>query len=213
MVGSDLLRFQSDQLYIVCDFETCHLNLMDNNWPWQLAWVIGDNKRVLERHNHYINWGFPLPVSKGAAAATGFKQETVDRLGEDPAKVYELFNQYAADPRYRLVSHNWYGFDAYIKKFYEEQLGLRIDYSYLSRMIDTNCMARAIKMGFKPDRVNLKAWQYKVLDAWQRGVKTSLGVCLEEYSIPFDKGRLHAADYDVEKNWEVWRKQMHQIEV
>ena len=215
-IGSDLLRYNDEQLYMVPDTETCHLNLARDNWIWQFAWVIATNKRIISRHNYYVNWGFPLPVSKGAAMVTGFDQRVIDSQGESPEFVYECVNQYLRDPKYLKVSHNWLGFDSMVERFMAIQLGIKHDYGYLEQVIDTNCVARAIKKGIKPEKSSpreFKKWQMKLVSVHEKGLKTSLGFLLDEYKIEVDKRQLHRADYDVAKNWELWCKQMWEIEI
>lgn len=213
MIGADFLRFNDEQLYLAADLETCSLNLMESNYPWQIAWTVGTNKKIIEHHNHYINWGFPLKVSKGAAMVTGFDQTVIDRMGESPVVVYKLFNQYLLNPKYRLISHNWLGFDSMVRAFWAAEIDHEHDYDYLDRLIDTNCIAKAIKKGIKPDRANFRQWQFKMTSVIEKGLKTSLGVSLDEYKIPVDKSLLHRADYDTPKNLELWWKQMWEIEI
>ncbi len=216
MIGSDLLRYDTDQLYVVMDSETPGLNYLTYGYPWQWAWVVATKDRIISQHNHYVNWGFPLKISKGAQAVTGFDQRVIDRQGERPEDVYRALSAAIRNPNHRVLGHHLYGFDSMIEAFMAQELGYPRDFDYLDHVIDTNCIAKAIKKGFKPDRSSLAAlhsWQWKMVDFRETGLKTSLGKLLDEYQIPTDKARLHKADYDVEQNMILWGKQMWEIEI
>lgn len=213
MIGHDLLRYNKEQLYICWDFETAHLNLASDNFPWQVAWLIATKDRVIEKHNHYINWGDKLKVSDGAARATGFNPLLIKEKGEDPLKIYNKFNKDLRNPEYLILGQNLLNFDVYVEKIWATELGLSHDWSYLTRLIDTNALAKAIIKKCPPDKNNLLAWQYKLIDYVEAGLKTNLGLLCKNYQIDVDKENLHKADYDVYYNWQVWRKQMMEIEI
>ena len=44
-----------------------------------------------------------------------------------------------------IIGQNLLGFDVYIHRIYCKYLGIKPDYSYISRIYDTNCIAKAIK--------------------------------------------------------------------
>lgn len=209
-IGSDLLRFSNRKL-IIPDFETQRLNLLDDNLPFQLAWIVSDRTGILERHSYYFKWP-NFKMSPDAARITRFNPEWV-KNGDDPAFILEAFESYLLDPNYDIASQNWLGFDIAIHKNWREALGKKPDYSYKHRVYDTNVLARAYKMDFKPDRANLLAWQYKVMGAWQKGVKTSLGLMGKELGMAVDESRLHEAGYDLEVNDFVHRKLINMIEI
>jgi len=46
-----MLRFNKEQKYICFDFETCHLNLLDDsNKPWQLSYLIAKGSNIIKIH-------------------------------------------------------------------------------------------------------------------------------------------------------------------
>ncbi len=68
-------------------------------------------------------------------------------------------------------------------------------------------------MGWKPDRANLLAWQYKVAAAYQKGVKTNLTAMAEKLEIPIDKTRTHDGLYDIEINAAILWKLLNLMEI
>lgn len=210
MIGADLLRF-SKRRVMVADFESQRLNLLADNLPFEIAWCITDHKGVIETHSHYLKWP-NFKMSPDAARITRFEQSWVDN-GDDPHEVLELFESYLFDDQYDFIGQNWLGFDVDVHKLWRAALGLKPDYSYLRRLYDTNLLCRAYKMGWKPDRGNLLAWQYKVMDAYQKGVKTSLGLMAKEFGMVVDETQQHGAGYDLILNDFVHRKVINLIEI
>ncbi len=209
-IGSDLLRF-SDRPTFFFDKETQRLNLLDDNLPFEVSWMIANRKGVLKTETHYLKWpGFRM--SADAARITRFQQSWVDN-GEDPLAVLKLFESYLLDPQYDIAGQNILGFDTYVHQLWRRALGFKPDYSYLSRLYDTNLLSRAYKMGWKPDRENLLAWQYKVMAAYQRGVKTNLGLMAREFGMEVDETKQHGAAYDLQLNRFVHYKVINLIEI
>lgn len=209
-IGADLLRY-SDRKLIIPDFETQRLNLMQDNLPFQLAWIVSDKTGILERHNYYFHWP-NFRMSPDAAKITRFNPEWV-KNGTDPEFILNAFESYLFNDKYDIASQNWLGFDIYIHKNWREALGKKPDYSYKNRVYDTNVLAKAYKLGIKPDRTNLLAWQYKLVDFKQRGLKTNLGGMAKELGMEVEEGRLHEAGYDLEVNDFVHRKLINMIEI
>ena len=209
-IGSELLRF-SDRKIALFDFETQRLNIQQDNLPFQCSVVIMQRGKVLGSHNHYIKWpGYKM--GKDAATITRFQQSWVDN-GDDPEYVLEIFEQYARDPEYLLGGHNVIGFDIPVWQLWRRALGKKPDWSAMPRVIDTHLLARAFKMGWKPDRDNLLAWFHKVSDAHQKGVKTGLSLMAKELDIPFDPDRLHDGLYDLGLNAQVLWKLANLMEI
>ena len=77
----DLLRFDKDQKYITWDVETEGLNLVHSK-PWQIAWIVCQGDKVLEKFDFYIKWD-DLKVSEDAARITGFSREDYNRKAID----------------------------------------------------------------------------------------------------------------------------------
>jgi hypothetical protein len=170
-IGSELLRF-SDKKIVYWDMESQRINCMDDNLPFQCSWIVTQRGKVLESHDYYLNWpGYKMSVD--AARITNFKQSWVDH-GHNPEFVLDAFEGYMLDERYIIAGHNILGFDILLWQLWRKALGRAVNYSPLDRLIDTHLLARAYKMGWKPDRDNLLSWQFKVSDGRKKGVKTIL---------------------------------------
>lgn len=211
MIGSELLRYAAQQEYVLFDFETSGLNLF-YDIPWQCSFIICTLDRIIESHDYYVKWD-DLKVSRGAAAVTGFNYEEYKRLARDPKEILDIFET-AIRPETRYpLGHNIIGYDTMIHQAWRRRLGLSADYSYLSRSLDTNALSKAYKKGIAVDRSNLLAFQFKMLNLHERGLKSSLSTMAKEFDIPFDERDLHKGHKDIELNWRVWRKLIWSVEI
>ena len=210
----DLLRFKNNQKYLIFDYETCNLNLgLTATKPWQLGFLVCQGKKIIDKKDFYISWD-DLKVSADAARITGFSKSKYNRLKKDANNVLEEFEKYLFNDEYIIIGHNVLGFDVYIHNLHRKLLKKPSNYSYINRVIDTNCIARGLKndISFSKDS-KLIEWQYKLLHHRVRGVKTNLKQLCKDYSIEFDENFLHDALYDVEKTFEVYHKMIWQIEI
>ena len=145
----ELLRYNNKQKYLIFDFETSNLNLVNlSNRPWQLSFIIATKDKVLEKHDHFLKWK-DLKVSEGAKIATRFDYTKYKVKSEDPLPILRKFDKLLYDKKYKIVGHNLLGFDIYVHNALRKSLGLKSDFSYLTRLIDTNCLARGYKARFK----------------------------------------------------------------
>ena len=171
----DLLRFKNNQKYLIFDYETCNLNLgLTANKPWQLGFLVCQGKKIIDKKDFYISWD-DLKVSADAARITGFSKSKYNRLKKDANNVLEEFEKYLFNDEYIIIGHNVLGFDVYIHNLHRKLLKKPSNYSYINRVIDTNCIARGLKndISFSKDS-KLIEWQYKLLHHRVRGVKTNL---------------------------------------
>lgn len=207
----ELLRFQRNQKYLIIDTETEGLNLVRSR-PWQCAWITTVGKNIVEKNDRYIKWD-NLQVSEGAAKITGFSEEQYLRRAEDPKKVWRDLSKYLFDPEYIVIGQNILGFDVYMLNIWLKGIGQNSDYSYLPRVIDTKSLSTAIFKNILPDRQNFLSWQYKLLNHKEKGLKTSQASMLKHYNIPHDPKKLHDALYDIEMTFQIFLKQIYDIEV
>lgn len=209
-----MLRFNKDQKYICFDFETCHLNLLDSdNKPWQLSYLIAKGNNIIEEVDNYLYWP-DLKMSKEAAQITNFNYNTYKSKSVDPKEPLAKFESYLFNKDYIIVGQNLLGFDIYIHNIYRRLLNKKTDYSYVSRIIDTNCIAKAIKKQLQPPKdIDLILWQFKLNSFYEKGMRTSIKTQLKEYKIDFDENMLHNSLYDVNMNFEIFKKQIWQIEI
>ena len=203
----ELLRFKNKQKYMVFDFETCSLNLCNkNNKPWQVGFILCEGDKIIEEHDYLIKWD-KLDVSADAAKITGFNRGKYDREAVDAEKVLGLLEKYLYNPEYIKLGHNLLGFDVYIHSIFRRLLNKKPDYSYLTELIDTLCVAKAIHKEIKPPKENLLSWQYKLTSFRERGMKASITALCKAYDLNFDASKLHDAIYDVKMNFEIFRRQ------
>jgi DNA polymerase III epsilon subunit-like protein len=208
---SDLLRFRNRQKYLIMDFETEGLNLVKSR-PWQIAWIVAEGKNIISKNDRFIKWD-DLKVSEGAAKITGFTEQEYKRRAEDPKKVWADFSKYLFDPEYIIIGQNLLGFDVYMLNVWMKGIGMNTDYSYVDRIIDTKSIATAIFKNILPEKNNFSSWQYKLLNHKEKGLKTSQLTLLKHYGIPHDPSKLHDALYDIEMNFQIFLKQIYDIEI
>lgn len=211
MIGSDLLRF-SDREVVLFDYETNALNQMTPaTLPFQCSWLVANRQRVVSTHDYYLRW-LDYQMSAGAARVTRFNPEWV-RNGDDPEFVLDAFESYALDESRLLVGHSILGYDSGIWNLWREALGRPRTWSFLPRIVDTHLLSRAWKEGWKPDRENLLAWQFKVAAAYRKGIKTNLTQMCKDLEIPIDETKTHSANYDLQLNVQVYWKLINLMEV
>lgn len=212
-LGESLLRYKKDQIYIGADLETCNLNLMTTNYPWQCSWILFTQKEILETHNYYINWGDKFKISKGAAIITHFDEDLVKKEGKDPHEIYLLFRKYLYNKDIIPVFHNGLCFDTLIENFWCNEVGENHNWDYLNRLYDTMQIAKAIKKSIKPDLNNFLAFQYKMANFIEKGLKSNLSLLVKEYGINNETDNYHDALFDIKMMREIFLKQIWMIEV
>lgn len=210
----NLLRFKDKQKYFLFDLETCHLNLSStDNKPWQIGYILGEGKNIIDMKAHMIKWD-ELNITEGAARVTHFNRDNYLSRAVDPILILDEIEQYIYNDEYIILGHNILGFDVYIHNIWRRLLGRKTDYSYISRCLDTNALAKSIKLNRNLGKnENLTAFQYRLLDHKEKGLKTNLTVLGKEYGIDFDPEKLHDAGNDVDLNWKIWNKMVWQLEI
>ena len=210
----NLLRFKNNQNYLFFDFETCCLNLgSTDNKPWQLGFMVINNGKIVKKKDYWIRWS-DLKMSEAAAKMTGWTQVMYDKKAEDAKMILAEFEHYLYDESYINVGHNILGFDIYIHGIFRRCLGKQPDYSYISRSIDTLCLAKAIKNEIKISKNdNFFNWQYRLNNMIDRKTKKKLIDLCKDYNITIDASKLHDAMYDIEQNYEVFKKMLWEVEI
>jgi len=208
----NLLRYNKKQKYCCFDYETEGLNLYYSR-PFQLSFVVGEGPNIIEEQDHYIDVP-DLKMSDEAAKVTRFSWDKYNRLKKDKAFVLDSFEKYLYDPEYLVVGHNILRFDVFIHNTHRRICGKKTDYSYLDNLIDTNCLAKAIKCDIprQKDESTIQ-WMFRLASFRKRGVKTNLKALLKEYDIEFDEKMLHNSKYDTFKNFELFSRLIWQIEI
>jgi|TARA_A200000159_G_C7296181_1_gene327946 DNA polymerase III epsilon subunit-like protein len=213
-MNENLLRFKKNQNYLFFDFETCCLNLgsLDNK-PWQLGFIVINNGKIVKKKDYWIRWS-DLKMSEAAAKMTGWTQVMYDKKAEDAKMILAEFEHYLYDESYINVGHNILGFDIYIHGIFRRCLGKNPDYSYIKRSIDTLCLAKAIKNEIKfSQNDNFFNWQYRLNNMIDRKSKKKLMDLCKDYDISIDESKLHDAMYDIEQNYEVFKKMLWEVNI
>lgn len=208
----DLLRFKFDQKYVIFDTETEGLNLVTSK-PWQLAWIEATGKKIVKKQNRFLKWD-DLNVSEDAAKVTGFDKKDYESKAEDPAVVFKEFMDLISQDDVIVVGQNILGYDLYILGVIARNLNIIMDYSFINNCFDTKAIATALAKGNKtPDKDDFIGWQIKWLHYRERGLKTNQKFLLQHYEIDFNEAKLHDALYDIEKNFEIFQKQLWQLDI
>lgn len=208
---NNLLRFKKNQNYIVFDTETEGLNLVYSR-PWQCSWIICKGTQVISKHDYFVKWD-NLNVSADAARITGFNYQQYLSQAQDPKIVFDEFKKYLYDPSFLIVGQNILGFDVYMINIWRKLIGLQSDYSFMPRTIDTKSLSTAIFKDILPDKENFLSWQYKMLNLREKGLKTNQAFMLKHYGIPHDPKMLHNSLYDVEMTFEIFKKQIYNLDI
>lgn len=206
-----LLRFSNDT-FLLADFETESLALAERNRPWQLSWLVFNNKEILETHNYYIWWD-DLKMSDGAAKATGFNYDFYKKNAKHQKEVYDLWEKYLYNDDYIRCFHNGIAFDCYIEQIWRQANGLNKNYSFLNSFIDTNSLAKAWKLGVKSIKREdwLSSW-YKFGNYVQKGLKSSLGTLQKDLNIEFNLP-LHDSKNDILINRLIFQQLIYKIDI
>ena len=207
----DLLRFDFNQKYVVIDTETEGLNLITYR-PWQVSWITAKGKFIEKKNDKFLKWP-NLKVSEGAARITGFNEDKHNRISEDPKKVLEDLWKVISDPQYIIIGQNFLGFDAYVLNTLRKQCGLKSDYSYIPRVIDTRSLAMAIGTGQKEITKGDILSQYRFLNYRDKKIKASQGALLKQYNIDHDPSKLHDGLYDIEMTFKIFWQQIQEITI
>jgi DNA polymerase III epsilon subunit-like protein len=209
---NDLLRFKFDQKFVVFDGETSNLALTSEK-PWQFAWLTAKGKFITNKFERKIKWP-NYSVAPEIAAMNHFDENQYLREARDPVEVLDELESVLYDPSYMSVSMNGLGFDCYIINNWRKALGRKTDYSWLDRHWDILAVFRAIQSGAKsPPKDDFLAWQYSWINHRDRKIKASLSSQLKHYGVPFKEEDRHGALYDVELTFEVFKRQIFELDI
>ena len=204
------LKQNINQKFVVFDTETEGLSLTSSR-PWQLSWMVCKGDQILEEHDEFIKYD-DLNVSEEAAKVTGFNHAAYLSKAKDPMEVWKNFAKYLYDDQYIFVGHNILNFDIYILNTMMQGIGIKNDWKFVRRMIDTRALAVAMFKGIKRNG-DLLPWQIKLVNVREKGLKASQGFLLKHFAIDHDPSKLHNALYDIKMNYMVFRKLISEVEV
>jgi DNA polymerase III epsilon subunit-like protein len=208
-----LLRFDKEKTIVFIDCETLNLCLNKcHNLPWQVSMIKIKGDKEIANKDFYIKWDTHLKISEDAARITRFSQTKMDKKGIPPEEAFPTIQDWL-DNSDIIIGHNILGFDIYLIKDLYEIHGA--DWKpLLSKSIDTNCLARGIKIGPEYRQGDdLLAWQYRMYHTRKKGVRTNLTALGKEYEIDHNYDKLHNALVDLQLNVKIWNKLKWQLEI
>ena len=212
-MNKKLLRFDKSKTFVFIDCETFNLCLnFAHNLPWQISMLKVKGDEIFASKDFYIKWNTHLIIGKEAAKITRYSDKKMQKLGIPPEEAYPTIKDWLDNADY-IVGHNILGFDAFLIKGFYEYMG--DDYIPLvDKMIDTNCIARGIKLGlaYTPEN-NFLEYQFQLINKRVKGVRTNLTALGKEYDIEHDYDKLHNALVDLELNLKIWNKLKWQIDL
>jgi len=210
-LGAELLRFNTTKKWVVLDTETEDLNLLTTR-PWEVAIVIGQGNKIISSECLYPFWD-DLRVSEDAARITGFNAATYKQKSMCAKKAWHIVSEYLFDPEYLHLQHNGFNFDIFVLKTWAKLVGAEFNWSWLKRLYDTNCFAKAKKMeiNIPQDPKELLDFQFRMAPLHRRGIKTNLGQLCKDYNIECDPAKQHQAEYDCELLYKVWRDMLYKL--
>ncbi len=211
MVGSDLLRYNEAQKYLLLDVESEDLNLGFTR-PWQISYGLATIKEIL-----WVKTVYPLipdlHVSAAAAAITRFNKNDYLSKARPVQEICDELDTHLYSADNQVVWQNGLGFDAYVLRNLRREVGKSSDWSYVERSLDTNALAKAYKKGWIPDKTDLIGWQYKMISYREKGLKTNLEALGKEFQINCNYGQLHDAEADIRLMYEVFKQLVWKIEI
>lgn len=212
-MDSHLLRFDNSKRLCFIDLETYNLCLSFLvNKPWQVGIIDVCGNEVLDKLNLHVKWPNPPKMSEQAAKITRFKPEVLDNVGITPEKAFGLMYNSLESCDW-IIGHNIIGFDLHlIKEWY--LLNNKPWEHLINKSIDTNCLAKGIKLGV-PYQVgtSLVEYQLRLYHRIERGVKTRTEVLGKEFGIEHDYANLHDAIVDLELLIKIWNHLKKMVEI
>lgn len=205
-----LLKHNINQKYVVFDTETEGLSLTSSR-PWQLSWIVCQGENILEQHDEFILFG-DLDMSEDATRITNFNKSVYLQSAKDPLEVWQKFAPYLYDEKNILVGQNLLGYDIYILNVLMNCLGMKNNWSFLPRIVDTKALATALFKDIKLSGDRL-SWQMKLMNFREKGLKTSQSFLLKHFGIDHDPSKLHNAMYDITMNYKIFRKLIMGVDV
>ena len=121
------------------------------------------------------------------------KQSTAKKLLAQK-KALDHLEKYLYDDSYLKIGHNLLGFDIYMHNIHRKLINpkLKSDFSYTENLVDTLCLAKALKKRIRLDKDDdFLAWQYRLNHLIERGLSCNLKQCCKDFDIDFDESKLH----------------------
>ncbi len=214
MIGSELLRYKDDQVYLALDFEANDLNLAFA-LPFEVGYCLFTNKRDIQSKSCYIRWP-NYKISVDAANLTRFDRKKYEAEAKDGLEVLDDVDKYMYDDSIIKIIQNGINYDGYIHNNYRRALGRPTNYSYMNKLIDPSVITKAHKKQWTIPPFGTEeflAFQYKGAGYIEKGLKSNLAIVAKEMGIVFDGTILHGAGADTELTKQIFRKQIWNVEI
>jgi len=171
-----------------------------------------DGTKKTDERDYYIKWDTDFKISEDAARITRYDDNFVQKNGKTLKQTLPTIQKWLDKADY-IIGHNILGFDIYLIKELYKLHGK--DYKPLvPKIIDTNCIARGIKMDipYKAGE-DFAEYQYRIYNTRRKGIKSNLTSLGKEFGIDHDYENLHNAIVDLELNLKVWNKLKYSLEL
>ncbi len=214
MLGSELLRYNENQVYFSLDFEASDLNLAFA-LPFQVGYSLFTLKQDLESYCEYVRWP-NYKISQDAAILTRFDRKKYELEAKDPNEVLDIVDKYMYDDNVIKVIQNGINYDNYIHRNFRQKLNKPTDYSYINRVIDPSVITKSYKKGWtipKFGTSEFTAFMYKGAGHIEKGLKSNLAFVAKELGIQYDVSVLHGAGADSDLTKQIFRKQLWMVEI
>lgn len=214
-MNEDLLRFSRGIKILSGDWETESLNL-NYNLPWQWGDVQAvTGQGVIAKADNYI-WWENLNIGKAAAEITRFNYGHYKQRAVPARKVFlEICDKMEWCDI--LLGSNYLCFDHMVYLATCRELKVPPIPNLERKIYDTVAIGRAIQMGVKFDRKNEDFFWFQMrlmANKPPRGVKAGLAAQCKARDIEFDsESGHHDASYDCMKAYELFMKQIWEIEI
>ena len=208
-----LLRFRKDKKVVFIDCETYNLCLnFCHNVTWQVSMLETDGTKKTDERDYYIKWDTDFKISDDAKRITRYDDDFVQKNGKTLEQTVPTIQKWLDKADY-IIGHNILGFDIYLIKELYKLHGA--DYKPLiPKIIDTNCIARGIKMDipYKPGEDFIE-YQYRIYNTRRKGIRTNMTALGKEFDIKHDYENLHNALVDLGLNLKIWNKLKYSLEL
>lgn len=229
--GEGCLKHSYNQKFAVADSETCNLNIINGeNLPWNISLLLAE-KREIKKTLDLYPWIDPLNISEGAAAVTRFNFQDYKNKATRARDCWDILSSFLYREDILIVGHNLLGFDIYVFEMFKNWLiktgQLSVDeltppqrkkFSYIHRILDTNCMAKALFFEVKlPEYLKSPAdflmAQLRLVPEHDRKIKTNQIYLAKYFDIQIDENQSHGSLYDNTICWQVFEKLVSVLKV
>ncbi len=213
-LGGELLRYNKKAKFLFFDFETEGLNMVMSR-PWELSYLVGSIEKGIHMESENFLYYKDLYMPNIIRELCHFDDDRYNKNAQDPRKVLLEFNNIIEQCDF-ICGHNILRFDSgiYINSCKREGVKT-IDFS--KKIIDTLPLLKAspgkLNIKKKPDE-NLLDFQIRVnnIQHKAKGYATLNALC-KDTDVEYEISKAHRGIYDININWEAFKKLLFKIEI